>query len=163
MIASVDGLARPRPSRSAIDCHVSPGRAVYVLMRGREAWRACQNAGSIGSTGLSVRSERPSSGVTRILSRACAPWRSSSRVHTPPLDGERTVERSEEECDEPRARARAHQAYAPDFSRERAQARTYFDSKFIEQVPAHAGFIGAFRNPDRVESPQPFALRCEQR
>src|SRR5215468_2979053 len=91
---------------------------------------------------VSVRLEQPSSGGAL----ACSASRSNSRMHTATLHGERTVESPEKQRDQPRTRARTHQADAPDPAGERTKAGAYLDPEFLEEMLAHGGIVDAVRN-----------------
>src|SRR5690349_13226444 len=50
---------------------------------------------------------------------------------------ERPFECTKEQHDQPRRRARTHQADAPHFARQRTEARANFNIEFVEQMFAH--------------------------
>src|SRR3954466_14079888 len=72
-------------------------------------------------------------------------------------------ERAQEEQDVSQRRSRTHEANAPDFSSERAEAGANLDSKFVEQPAAQLGFIDTIRHPYGVQRPQALRHRRQQR
>src|SRR5437773_1690497 len=96
------------------------------------------------------------------------PWRSasalrSSHMRAMSLKRESAVEGSEEQRDEPWRGARAHEADAPDFSRQRTEAGANFDAELVEQMLANGRFIDPAGNTNGIERPQSFAFRRQQR
>src|SRR5262252_6206222 len=87
----------------------------------------------------------------------------ASGVRSMSLLRECTLERPAQQDDQPRRRACAHQAHAPDLSGERTEAGADLDVVLVEQVDADRRLVYTLRYTHRVQRPQAIALRREQR
>ena len=69
----------------------------------------------------------------------------------------------QQQDDQARRRAGAHQADAPDLAGQRSEAGADLDVELVEQVLAHRRLVHAVGHAHRVQRPQPLAFRRQHR
>ena len=73
------------------------------------------------------------------------------------------LERREKQQHVRHCRSRTHQPDSPDAPGKRSKARADLDVELVEQTPANRGLVDALGNPNRVQRPESFGDRRQQR
>src|SRR4051812_37404973 len=87
----------------------------------------------------------------------------AGRLGVDPTLGQHGLQRAEQQDDQARRRARAHQADAPDLAGQRPEAAADLDAELLEQLLPHGRIVDAVRDADGVERPEAIGRGRQQR